>query len=297
MNLIAPFSDSLNRIFSIRVLEKATLYLGGLETRRRIPRLSTANIRSGKPTSSGMKVLLWSDTFSSNFASEVAIAAKSVLESAGYQVLTPEKKQCCGLTLISTGQLPAARKSLLRLLDSFSPFVEKGIPIVGIEPSCTAVLRSDLKELLPDDSRSQKIAANTYTLAELLQAPPPLGPGSTWRRPDLRGREILVQPHCHQHAIMGFSADQRLLTDLGATLKVLGGCCGLAGNFGMEKGHYETSVAVAENSLLPALREMTPETIFLADGFSCRTQASQLGEVNGLHLAQLLAEHTNLRLH
>ena len=89
---------------------------------------------------------------------------------------------------------------------------------------------------------------------------------------------------------MGFSPDQNLLRDLGAEVKVLGGCCGLAGNFGMEKGHYETSVQVAENSLLPALRAMKPGTAFLADGFSCRTQARHLGEVEGIHLAQLLVQ-------
>ncbi|MBI3428623.1 MAG: FAD-binding oxidoreductase [Actinobacteria bacterium] len=289
-HLMAPLASVFSRVFSIRGLEKAALFLGGMDTRRHIPRFSTSRLRSSAPSEERKKVLLWSDTFSVNFASKIGIATKQVLESAGYDVLIPEKKECCGLTLISTGQLPRARKSLLSLLDSFSPFVEKGIPIVGIEPSCIAVLRSDLKELLPEDSRSDLIASNTYTLAEILQAPAPLGPGALWRRPALDGLEVLVQPHCHQHAVMGFSVDQNLLHELGAEIKVLGGCCGLAGNFGMEKGHYETSVAVAENSLLPALRAMKPGTVFLADGFSCRTQASQLGAVEGLHLAQLLAQ-------
>lgn len=292
--LMAPLASVINRVLSIRTLERILLFLGGMDTRRHIPRFSPSHLRSSTSSDGRFdgrqKILLWSDTFSANFASEIAAATKQVLESAGYDVLIPEKKECCGLTLISTGQLPRARKSLLSLLDSFFPLVEKGIPIVGIEPSCIGVLRSDLRELLPEDSRSDLIASNTFTLAEILQAPVPLGPGTSWCRPSLDGVEVLVQPHCHQHAVMGFSVDESLLRDLGAEIKVLGGCCGLAGNFGMERGHYDISVTVAENSLLPALRTMRPGTVFLADGFSCRTQASQLGAVEGLHLAQLLCQ-------
>ena len=110
---------------------------------------------------------------------------------------------------------------------------------------------------------------------------------------DLHGVSVLAQPHCHQHAVMGFEADQRLLRSAGADVSTIAGCCGLAGNFGMERGHYDVSVAVAENGLLPALRASKAAdvgTVFLADGFSCRTQAGQLAGRTGRHLAELLAE-------
>ncbi|MCO6964659.1 hypothetical protein LVR15_28985, partial [Pseudomonas aeruginosa] len=145
--------------------------------------------------------------------------------------------------------------------------------------------------LFPDDPRAQAVSAATRTLAELLTSVD-TAPGreSGWRVPDLSDVTAVVQPHCHQHSVMGFAADERLLRDAGATIKVLAGCCGLAGNFGMQKGHYETSVAVAENALLPALRDAAPGDVYLADGFSCRTQADDLAGVQGKALVELLAE-------
>jgi Fe-S oxidoreductase len=112
-----------------------------------------------------------------------------------------------------------------------------------------------------------------------------------WRLPDLTGVTAVVQPHCHQHAVMGFDADRQLLRRAGTSVTELAGCCGLAGNFGMQKGHYELSVQVAENALLPALRDAAPGTIYLADGFSCRTQAADLAGVHGMAIAELLAAH------
>jgi Fe-S oxidoreductase len=222
-------------------------------------------------------VVLWADSFSDAFDPGVPQAALTVLGQAGYQVIVPERSACCGLTWISTGQLDGARRRLGSLLDILGPYAEAGIPIVGLEPSCTAVLRSDLADLFPGSSRAAAVAAATRTLAELLTAPPPLGPGPQWDPPDLDGTEIIAQP------------DRALLSAAGATVTTLAGCCGLAGNFGMEKGHYEVSAAVAELALLPALRGAAPGTVFLADGFSCRTQADQLAGVRGQHLAQILA--------
>jgi Fe-S oxidoreductase len=234
-------------------------------------------------------VVLWADSFSDAFDPGVPQAALTVLGQAGYQVIIPERSACCGLTWISTGQLDGARRRLRTLLDVLGPYAEAGIPIVGLEPSCTAVLRSDLGGLFPGDPRAAAVAAAARTLAELLTAAPPLGPGPDWNPPDLAGTQIIAQPHCHHYSVMGYGPDQALLTAAGATVTTLAGCCGLAGNFGMEKGHYEVSAAVAELALLPALRDAAPGTVFLADGFSCRTQAGQLGGVQGRHLAQILA--------
>ena len=113
-----------------------------------------------------------------------------------------------------------------------------------------------------------------------------------WTPPDLSGREVVVQPHCHHASVLGFTADLGLLKSAGATVTRLGGCCGLAGNFGMEQGHYETSVAVAEHTLLPAVREAGPDAVVLADGMSCRVQLADLAGVRALHLAELLAGRT-----
>ncbi|MEO6943844.1 MAG: FAD-binding and (Fe-S)-binding domain-containing protein [Lacisediminihabitans sp.] len=292
--LVAPVSRLANALLGIRPLQKVVLWAGGMDTRRSIPRFATTSFTrsKGRPATSGKtnrQVLVWVDSFSDNFTPDIARSAITVLESAGYEVIAPARPVCCGLTWITTGQLTGARRILSHLIDEFFPITSSGIPIVGLEPSCTAVLRSDLKELFSEDARAQAISDNTYTLAELLSAPAPLGPGADWRPPSLAGEEYVVQPHCHHHAVMGFGTDLALLKRMGATITELSGCCGLAGNFGMEKGHYDVSVAVAENALLPALRAASPGTTLIADGFSCRTQANQLGGVEGIHLAELLA--------
>jgi Fe-S oxidoreductase len=229
-------------------------------------------------------VLLWVDTFTDHFSPEVGLAAVRVLEAAGYAVRITDKPVCCGLTWISTGQLDGARKRLRGTLDALEPALAQGIPIVGLEPSCTAVLRGDLPELLADDHRAEQVARVTRTLAELLSATP------GWQPPDLSAVRAVAQPHCHHHAVMGWAADEALLRSAGAQVAAVGGCCGLAGNFGVERGHYEVSVAVAETALLPAVRSAPHDAVVLADGFSCRTQVEQLARVQSVHLAQLIAE-------
>ncbi|KAB1645618.1 FAD-binding oxidoreductase [Pseudoclavibacter sp. CFCC 14310] len=244
-------------------------------------------------------VVLWTDSFSNGIAPEIPRAAVAVLEDAGYEVVLPPDNACCGLTWITTGQLDGAKSRLEDLLGKLGPFAARGIPILGLEPSCTAVLRSDLLHLLPNDPRSQVVADHVFTLSELLSAPAPLGPRPDWRLPDLHGTTAVVQPHCHQYSVIGFAPDRALLKRAGVEFTELAGCCGLAGNFGMEKGHYETSVAVAENALLPALREADQscggDYVYLADGFSCRTQADNLADKDGRALAQLLADGLHLR--
>jgi FAD/FMN-containing dehydrogenase/Fe-S oxidoreductase len=274
-------------------LQRATLAaaarrLGGVDARRPLPRFAGETLRAwfrSRATRDGMPVLLWVDTFTEHFTPEVGHAAIRVLESAGYRVQLTAKPVCCGLTWISTGQLDGARKRLRQTLDALEPALRAGTPIVGLEPSCTAVLRSDVTELLPGDPRAAQAAATTRTLAELLAETP------HWAPPRLDGVRVLAQPHCHQHAVMGWQADGALLAQAGATVTSVGGCCGLAGNFGVERGHYEVSVAVAETVLLPAVRAAPHDTVILADGFSCRTQLEQLGGIHSVHLAQLLAEH------
>ena len=242
------------------------------------PILSGPRDPSGRPYA-----LVWADSFSQTLDDTGARAVVDVLKANGFApIVAPDA--CCGLTWITTGQLTGAKKHLASLLGVLAPFAASGIPIVGVEPSCTAVLRDDLLDLLPDDPRSMLVSSATRTLAEVLSALP----ASARRLPSLEGVEIVAQPHCHHYSVMGWDADQALLESLGARVTRLEGCCGLAGNFGMEAGHYDLSVAVASHSLLPSL-SAKPDAVYLADGFSCRTQAAQLAGRGGVHLATLLA--------
>ena len=242
------------------------------------PILSGPRDPSGRPYA-----LVWADSFSQTLDDAGARAVVDVLEANGFApIVAPDA--CCGLTWITTGQLTGAKKHLTSLLSVLSPFAASGIPIVGVEPSCTAVLRDDLLDLLPEDPRSALVSGATRTLAEVLSAVP----ASARHLPSLEGVEIVAQPHCHHYSVMGWNTDQALLESLGARVTRLEGCCGLAGNFGMEAGHYDLSVAVASHSLLPML-DAQPDAVYLADGFSCRTQAAQLAGRGGVHLATLLA--------
>ena len=246
--------------------------------------MSDSPILSGPRDPSGRPyALVWADSFSQTLDDAGAHAVVDVLEANGFApIVAPDA--CCGLTWITTGQLTGAKKHLASLLGVLAPFAASGIPIVGVEPSCTAVLRDDLLDLLPEDPRSLLVSSATRTLAEVLSAVP----ASARRLPSLEGVEIVAQPHCHHYSVMGWDTDQALLESLGARVRRLEGCCGLAGNFGMEAGHYDLSVAVASHSLLPSLSAQ-PDAVYLADGFSCRTQAAQLAGRGGVHLATLLA--------
>lgn len=251
---------------------------------------ATASSMTGSPIMNGPRdpsgrpyALVWADSFSQTLDDAGARAVVDVLEANGFApIVAPDA--CCGLTWITTGQLSGAKKHLASLLGVLAPFAASGIPIVGVEPSCTAVLRDDLLDLLPEDPRSELVSSATRTLAEVLSAVP----ASARRLPSLEGVEIVAQPHCHHYSVMGWDADQALLESLGAHVTRLEGCCGLAGNFGMEAGHYDLSVSVASHSLLPSL-SAKPDAVYLADGFSCRTQAAQLAGRGGVHLATLLA--------
>jgi len=274
-----------NGVLAPKPLAALAKRIGGIDQRRPLPKFAAESFRhwfATHPVAAGEPVMLFLDTFTNAFSPQVGIAAVAVLEAAGYSVRIPGHSVCCGLTWISTGQLDGARRQLNHTLGALDAAASKGIPIVGLEPSCTAVLRSDVTELLPDDPRAGRVKAATRTLSELLHE-------RGWNPPSLADVQVIAQPHCHQHAVMGFEPDARLLAQAGATVDAVSGCCGLAGNFGVEKGHYEVSVAVAEHALLPAVRSAPASSVVLADGFSCRTQLDQLADRAGIHLAELLA--------
>ena len=262
----------------------------GVDQRRDLPAFAPHTFREiwatcpASPDDGRPAVALWVDSFTDHFAPEVAVATVSVLESAGHRVEVPPADTCCGLTWITTGQLDAAKRILRGTVTTLARYADAGMPIVGVEPSCTAVLRGEAGELL-DDPATARVAAATRTLGELLTGTP------GWEPPSLAGVEVVAQPHCHHHAVMGWTTDERLLRRAGASVTRVGGCCGLAGNWGVERGHHDVSVRIAEHALLPAVRAAGPDAVVLADGFSCRTQLDQLAGRPALHLAQLLARH------
>jgi FAD/FMN-containing dehydrogenase/Fe-S oxidoreductase len=280
----------VNRVTSSR-LQGLLKRAGGVAPERRIPTFADQPLtrwfsRRRPPTQAGTrgKVVLWPDSFTTYLSPEVGRAAVRVLEAAGFEVVLPRGPVCCGLTWISTGQLGVARRVLRRSLGVLDEYLRAGIPVVGLEPSCTAVFRHEAVDLLPGDERAARAKTLTHTLAELLARYAP-----DWQ-PPVVGTKALVQTHCHQHSVMGFEADAALMRAAGIDASIPdSGCCGLAGNFGFEKGHYEVSQAAGERVLLPAVRTAEPTTAIVADGFSCRTQIGQGTDRTALHLAQVLA--------
>ncbi len=301
--LAAPVAPAANVVGRVPALAKVAKKLGRIDRRRSIPAFTRETFtrwfgrqRGARPARSGeerrrgaapREVVLFADSWSNFFAPRVLAATVEVLRDAGVDVRVLPGTECCGLSLISTGQLDGAKRllgSAVGALDHTGyPNGTGGedIPIIGVEPSCTATLREDAAALLGTDA-ARRVAKRTVTLAEFL-----LDIG--YRPPDLSGVEAIVQPHCHQSAVMGFAADEELLDRADVRRTVLGGCCGLAGNFGVVEGHYEVSEAVGELALLPAVREAGEDTIILADGYSCRTQIGDLSDRRGVHLAELLA--------
>jgi Fe-S oxidoreductase len=291
-----------NRLTRGRATGAALRGLGGIAPARPLPRFADETLRrwwrrsgaSGRSPGSrrsassrppGREVLLWVDTFTDHFTPQVGKAAVEVLESAGFRVRLPDRPVCCGLTWLSTGQLGVARRRLSAALDAIEPAVRAGVPVVVLEPSCAAVLRDDIRSLLGDGERVRAVIAATHTLAELLDRHAP-----AWS-PGRIDRRVVVQTHCHQHAVLGSDADDRVLERAGASVERLdAGCCGMAGNFGFEASHYDVSVAVAEHAMLPALRAERAGSAVLADGFSCRTQIEQLAGRPAIHLAELLRD-------
>jgi len=256
----------------------------------RTPSRATPADREARPEGRP-RLLLWPDTFTDHFDPAIAGDAVAVLEALGYAVELPPRAVCCGLTWTTTGQVDAARRVLRRSLRTIEPWLAAGVPVVGLEPSCTAALRSDGPELLPDEPLAARLAQGVRTFAEVLaEHTDALHAAAT-----APGGRALVQVHCHQHAELGTDADRAVLAALGVQAEVLdSGCCGLAGNFGFEKGHYDVSMACAERVLLPAVRAADADVAVLADGFSCRTQLRQAGADEPVHLAQLAARALGL---
>jgi FAD/FMN-containing dehydrogenase/Fe-S oxidoreductase len=272
----APVAPLVNRMMGLKGVARLARATAGIDQRRSIPAFAPRTLRRSVPMDGDRPdVWIWADSFSDHFFPGNGHAAIRYLESVGLTARVIPDDACCGLTWITTGQLDQAQRIMARTVATLGPYVESGVPVIGLEPSCLATLRSDAAELTGG-------VLDVLSLAELVER-------EQLPVPDLTGVEVVAQPHCHHHAVLGWAPDQRLLERAGATVTRVAGCCGLAGNFGMEKGHYEVSVAIAETHLLPAVRA-NPRAVVLADGMSCRVQLDDLAGVPALHLAELLVQ-------
>jgi len=264
--------------------------LAGITPERAAPRFAEQNYRAwaaernAPPQGDRPRVLLWADTFNTYFHPEVAIAATEVLEAAGYRVELPDRPLCCGRPLYDFGMLNLAKRQLHQIVHTLRDPIRAGVPVVALEPSCGAVFRDELLNLLPSDEDAKRLARQTHSLGEFLH-----DLGDDWDAPSL-GRRALVHWHCHQRATSDVDCDQAVLERLGVDAEVLDdGCCGLAGSFGYEPGeHYDVSVKAGERKLLPAVRKASPSTLIVTDGFSCRSQIEHGTERSSLHLAQVV---------
>jgi FAD/FMN-containing dehydrogenase/Fe-S oxidoreductase len=247
--------------------------------------------RESRQFSDGAKkqVVLFNDTFNTYNYPHTAIAATEVFERLGYEVLLPGHK-CCGRPMISKGLVSDARAAAQDVIDRLAGFVERGIPVVGLEPSCLLMLRDEYRYLLPDDPRVSAIAEYAYTFEEFISKLADEGQLDV-KFTDAR-REILLHGHCHQKALVGTGPSKRALTlPPHYTVKeVDSGCCGMAGSFGYEAEHYDISIQMAERRLLPAVREAHQDTLIVAAGVSCRQQIKHGSGRQALHPAEVLRD-------
>mgnify|MGYP005842068389 CR=1 FL=1 len=260
----------------------------GLAPQREIPEFAPVTFRRwwrNRPVvNEGCpKVVLWPDTWNNHFLPETSIAAVEVLEAAGRQVLVPLDAPCCGRPLYDQGMLDTAIRQLRGVLRSLKPYIEAGIPVVGLEPSCIATFRDELLGLIPDDENAVRLSRQSFLLSEYL-----ISIGEDVELPQIV-RKALVHPHCHHTSVFKFGDEEELLRKIGLDCTILeSGCCGMAGAFGYTNDHYQVSMDCGERVLLPAVREASEDTLIITNGFSCREQIRQSTGRVALHLADVL---------
>jgi FAD/FMN-containing dehydrogenase/Fe-S oxidoreductase len=263
-------------------------FAAGMSPQRRLPRFAPETFRhwfaQRAPGHPGQPpVLLWPDTFNDHFHPDTAQAAVAVLEAAGFRVRIPERRLCCGRPLYDFGMLDQAKKRLQRILAELRPAIEDGIPLIGLEPACVAVFRDELVNFFPDDELAQRLSRQTYFFGEFWIKNAP-----EFAFPKLE-KKALLHGHCHQKALADIASDKALLEKIGLNVQVLdSGCCGMAGSFGFERDKAGVAAQIGELVLLPAVRQAEPDTLIVADGFSCREQIAQLTERRSLHTADVL---------
>jgi FAD/FMN-containing dehydrogenase/Fe-S oxidoreductase len=277
-----------NLATQVPLLRDVAKFVAGMPRQRSIPAFARETFRTWfrrreMRNRDGAPVLLWPDTFNNYFLPETGKAAVEVLDAAGFRVLLPKAGLCCGRPLYDWGMLERAKHLLLNILDALAPEIEKGVPLVVLEPSCAAVFRDELTNLFPRDPRAEALSRQTFLLSEFL-----MQKATNFRLPQLQQR-ALVHGHCHHKSIMKMKDEEAVLREMGIDFYAPApGCCGMAGSFGFEKDKYAISMAVGELELLPAVRQAAPDSLIIADGFSCREQIAQGTGRHALHLAEAI---------
>jgi Fe-S oxidoreductase len=270
----------------------------GLAPQRAFPRFKQSFLEMHKQAVqrnvSGKEVLLFVDTFNNYMEPENAVAAQAVLEAAGYTVYfntqAGERPLCCGRTYLSAGMVEQAKQEARRTLDALKPFVERGIAVVGLEPSCLLSLRDEFLNYGYGDE-ARKLADNAFLFEEFLVREHAAERLKLNLKP-LASQKAMVHGHCHQKAFDAVRPVQTVLKWI-PQLEVSvieSSCCGMAGSFGYEAEHYDASQAMGELSLFPAIRKAEAGTLFVADGTSCRHQITDGTEQKPLHVACVLAD-------
>jgi Fe-S oxidoreductase len=239
------------------------------------------------------EVVLLVDTFERYFEPEIARAALKVLGAAGYQVqllrpLDGGHPLCSGRTFLAVGMVDEARFEAQRVLEAVKPYVERGVPIIGLEPSCLLTLRDEFKSMIPG-AETDALSERALLLEEFLAQQHQAG-NLQLNLKSISARRAIVHGHCHQKAFATMSAMQQalaLVPDLEVEV-IDSGCCGMAGAFGYEASHFEVSMKMAELSLLPAVRAADLDTLVIANGTSCRHQIYDGAQRESLHLACVL---------
>jgi Fe-S oxidoreductase len=271
----------------------------GLSARRSLPKWRADTfLRATAATPSftaatGRDVVLMVDTFNNHFEPGIAHAARAVLEAAGYAVHLPKaldgaRPLCCGRTFLSCGLTAEAKAEAMRMLEALKPFVDAGVPIVGLEPSCLLTLRDEFASLLPGEETA-RLAADAMLFEEFIAAEVQAGCWTLALKP-LPQKEALLHGHCHQKAFGAMGAVEqalRLVPDL-TVRTIQSGCCGMAGAFGYETEHFDMSMKIAELDLLPAVRAAPEDVLLVADGTSCRHQICDGTKRKAIHVAQAL---------
>ena len=286
---LASFAPGLaNFTTQLPFLRDIAKMVAGVPLERRIPAFAPQPFRSwfrGHRTANknGPPVILWADTFNNYFLPSTAIAAVDVLEAAGFEVMVPPGNLCCGRPLYDFGMLGRAKGLLLEALDTLAPYIAAGVPVVGLEPSCAAVFRDELKNLFPKDERARHLAQQTFLLSEFLEKCAP-----EFELPKLE-RKAIVHGHCHHKSIMKMTEEEAVLHKMGISFQTPApGCCGMAGSFGFEQDKYAVSMAVGELELLPAVRRAPLDSLIIANGFSCREQIAHGTARHAFHLAEVI---------
>jgi FAD/FMN-containing dehydrogenase/Fe-S oxidoreductase len=267
--------------------------IAGVAAERRLPRLAPRSFQKSRRTATEFvqraappQVVLWPDTWNNYYLAATLQAAETVLTAAGFNIHTPKGHICCGRPLYDFGLLDSARSYLADILNRVASQIDAGLPFIFLEPSCASVFKDELLEFFPNHTRAKRLSENVWLLADFLVAHAP-----DFSAGGMTGAQILVHGHCHHKAVFGGPANEiALLAKTGANVSLIeAGCCGMAGPFGFEAGKIEVSKTIANQGLLPAVEAASPQTILVADGFSCREQISQLSGRAALHFAEVLA--------